>query len=304
MTIHIEKKPYQGWENALHITTDVLELWIPLDVGIRILHGGLRGRENLFGQIENQLGKTGSDAWLVYGGHRLWHAPEEEPRTYTRDNFAIDYEVTPQGVRLVQATDAAGISRCVELVLDPTRAKVQVKHTLRNEGAWDVTLAPWALTVMRQSGIAIVPLGLNTGHSAETLTPKSTLALWGYTRLNDPRMTLGGKYILLQQDPANTRPNKIGLYNTQEWSAYWWGGMLFAKRARVIAPVASYPDNGSTFEIYVDHNVLELETLAPLTALAPKQSATHVEEWLILDNIARPKDDDGVDATILPLLDF
>ena len=29
-----------------------------------------------------EKGKTGGSEWHIYGGHRLWHAPEVMPRTY------------------------------------------------------------------------------------------------------------------------------------------------------------------------------------------------------------------------------
>ena len=38
----------------------------------------------MFKEFPDQLGLTKSDKWLLFGGHRLWHAPEAA-RTYYPD---------------------------------------------------------------------------------------------------------------------------------------------------------------------------------------------------------------------------
>ncbi|GAJ16373.1 unnamed protein product, partial [marine sediment metagenome] len=53
---------------------------VTTDVGPRIVRFGFVGDQNLFREFKQQQGKTGGDKWLIYGGHRFWHAPEEKLR--------------------------------------------------------------------------------------------------------------------------------------------------------------------------------------------------------------------------------
>jgi hypothetical protein len=58
------------------------------------------------------------------------------------------------------------------------------------------------------------------GHSTSTapraspgfLLPTSSLTIWPYTNLSDPRWVLGEKFILLRQDPETSLPQKIGIF--------------------------------------------------------------------------------------------
>ena len=75
-----------GWPHCLRLSNAEVELIIATDIGIRILHFGFIGGKNIFYLSPEDLGKTGGDHWRIYGGHRLWHAPEAIPRTYSPDN--------------------------------------------------------------------------------------------------------------------------------------------------------------------------------------------------------------------------
>ena len=78
-------------------------------------------------------------------------------------------------------------------------------------------------------------------------------------------------------------------------------GQLFLKRF-AWQPNAEYPDFNVNFEAYTDRDILELETLAPLTELQPGQSVIHSEEWLLFRSIPSPSSEEDVDRHILPLL--
>ena len=101
-------------------------------------------------------------AFALFGGHRLWHAPEAFPR-YLPDNDPPEITELADGVRLTQAVEAmTGIRKGIELRLAADRPTVAVTHRLENAGAWPVELACWALTQMRLGGLAAFP---QTGHT-------------------------------------------------------------------------------------------------------------------------------------------
>ena len=63
----------------MRLTGGAWELVIVLDVGPRIMHFGFKGGANVFGELDEQLGKSGEASWMLRGGHRLWVAPEHKP---------------------------------------------------------------------------------------------------------------------------------------------------------------------------------------------------------------------------------
>jgi hypothetical protein len=46
--------------------------------------------------------------------------------------------------------------------------------------------------------------------------------------------------------------------------------------------------------------MLELESLAPLTELAPSASVSHTEDWYLFDNVNFEDTDESIDANVLP----
>ena len=64
----------------------------------------------------------------------------------------------------------------------------------------------------------------------------------------------------------------------QGWAAYLRGDVLYVKRF-LHDPKATYPDGGSTVEIYSSAELLEVENLSPLVALKPGEEIVYPEEW-------------------------
>jgi hypothetical protein len=298
----MEKISYKGWSNCFRLSNNQVDLIITGDVGPRIIRFGFVGEDNEFKEFSDMLGKTGGDEWRVYGGHRLWHAPEVMGRTYFPDNTPVKVEERAGSVRILQPTEpTTGIQKEMEMRLAPDKAHVQVTHRLRNTTPWAVELAPWALSVMAQGGKAIIPLP-RVGRHEDNLLPTSSLALLAYTDMADPRWTWGTKYIILRQDPAATKPVKVGVMNTQGWVAYARNNHLFVKKFAYIAG-APYPDLGSSVETFTNSEMLEVETLGPLVALQPGTSVEHVEDWFLFRDVPVPNNDADVDKALMPKIE-
>lgn len=295
----LTKTPYKGWPNCYRLYNDQIELIVTTDVGPRVIRFGFIGGDNLFAEFENDLGQTGGDTWRLYGGHRLWHAPEQNPRSYFPDNGPVALEEHPGFVRLVQPVEATtGIQKEIDIALAPATAQVTLTHRLRNTNLWTVELAPWALTVMGINGVAVIPLPPRGSHETNLL-PTNSLTLWAYTDMTDPRWTWGRSAILLRQDPQAKTPQKIGVLAPDGWIAFARGGDLFVKRFHYL-PGASYPDFGCTVEIFTRSDMLEVETLGPLVQLAPAASVEHVEQWHLFRDVAAPQNDADVTSRVLP----
>jgi hypothetical protein len=240
------------------------------------------GKNNLFVDLGKSSLATPYGDFYFRGGHRLWHAPEDFPRTYIPDTSGATLESTPKGVRITQPTEAeTGIRKSIEITLDPSAAKVTVRHGLRYEGTAPIELAPWALSMMRLGGIAIVPQP--AGDESAKL-PNRNLVLWPYSSVKDPRLEINDDFVLVQAN-AKTPALKLGSWTSQNWIAYWLDEILFVKRFETSGFPGEYPDFGCNVEIYCNDQFIELETLGPLHALQPGESVSHVETWEIYDSL-------------------
>jgi len=296
MTVQMQKVPYGGWPRCIRLANQNIELIATTDIGPRIIRLGFVGGPNLFKEFAD-VGKTGGDVWRNYGGHRLWHAPEVKPRSYAPDNGPIEHQWDGSILKLIQPTEAAtGIQKEIEVTLDAQRDTVAVRHRLTNKNPWPVELAPWALTVMQGPGRAILP----QEPSSNELLPVRSVGLWGYTNMADPRWKWGAKFIQLVCDPAATAPQKFGLGNRQGWAAYYRDGQVFLKRF-AFDPAAAYPDFGCNVECYTRGDMLEVESLGPLTKLAPDASVEHLERWHLC-KAQFGESDHEIEAELAPLL--
>jgi hypothetical protein len=282
--VKIQKIPYGGWKNCVQITNDLVDLIVTSDIGPRIIRYGFSGQANEFCEIESARGLTAGDQWRIYGGHRLWHSPEDEKRTYEPDNRPVQWEEFENGIITKQNIEPhTGIQKELEISLNPDNTSVKILHRLTNKGLWPVELSVWSISAMATGGKEIIPLTQrNTG-----LSPNRLMALWPYTELNDPRMHFGKKYIVLQQDPVIKQPVKIGISNENGWGAYFNSNHLFVKYYTHHI-TARYPDFGVSYETYANDFMLEMETLSPLIMIGPNSHAEHIEKWELFDNVPMP----------------
>jgi hypothetical protein len=295
----MEKIAYRGWANCYRLSNGVIELVVTADVGPRIIRCGFAGGENLFCEFAEMMGRTGGDEWRIYGGHRLWHAPEAVPRSYAPDNEPVKVKEQKKFVRVTQPVEkSTGIRKEIDIALSPGKPHAKLTHRLTNTGPWPVELAPWALSVMAAGGKVIIPLPPRGTHP-ECLLPANTLTLWPYTDMSDKRWTWGFKYVMLQQDVKAAKPQKAGVMVPDGWVACAVKGQLFVKTFEFV-PGAKYPDWGCCVETFTNQQMIEMETVGPLTTLAPGASVEHVEDWSLFKDVAVPKTDADADRDILP----
>ena len=285
--------PFHGWKNNARVSNGEAELVVTLDVGPRILSYSMRGRGSPLNVYADQAGTTGEAVWRNRGGHRLWAAPEDKVRTYVPDNAPVAWErLGDLRLRLTPPPETSnGIQKQIDIELAPAGAGVTLTHRITclasagaganakaSAGAQPVTLAPWALTVMKAGGVAIIPQP-PFGEHPRDLLPNRSWVLWPYSDLGDPRWSFSPEFVMLRQDtnPA-LKPTKIGMALETGVCAYLHEGVLFIKRFPFVAG-AAYPDKGCNFETFTNARMLELESLAPLVTLHPGQSVEHVEQW-------------------------
>ena len=301
--MNLETVQYEGWD-AVRLANGDAELVVTKAVGPRIIHYGLTGGPNAFQVIPETRGQTGGDAWVPYGGHRLWIAPEVMPRSYFPDTGVYGTPIM-DGDTLVLTSpveSTTGIQKTMRVTLAASGSAVTVEHTLTNHNVWAVSLSVWALSIVASGGKVVLPQEPFVPHGDELL-PARPLVLWKFTDMADPRWRWGTKYITLAAHENLDTPQKVGLYNAGGWGAHLTDTQAFVLAIKP-APggPGALPDMGCNFETFTKGAFQELETLGPLVTLQPGESATHTEQWF-LGTLSGPTDtDDALDAALLPIV--
>jgi hypothetical protein len=293
--ITIQEVSYGGWERCVQLGNGIADLIVTVDVGPRIIRYGFNGKENQLCEVKADMGLTGGNEWRIYGGHRLWHSPESRFRTYSPDNSPVFWEKLPHGIKTSQETEPmTGIQKEMEITLSPDSSRISILHRLINRGPWPLELAVWSITAMATGGMEVIP---NTAQDTGLL-PNRCVALWPYTRMNDPRITWGDRYIIVRQDKNMRQPAKLGTANERGWAAYFNYNHLFVKRYSHDMN-ARYPDHGASYETYTNDFMLEMETLSPLTLTGPGSHREHTEQWELFDGVASPSEnEEDIETTL------
>jgi len=272
------------------------------DVGPRIIRFGFVSGQNLFKEFPDQLGKSGEAEFQLRGGDRVWKAPEDPIATWEPDNVPVEIQVTASGlIARAPIGPVTKLQKEIEVSMAPSGSAVTVSHRITNRSLFPLEFAPWALTMMAQGGTVVSGFPPR-GHHPANLEATNPLVMWAYTNLADPRWKFTRKYLTLRQDPGNADAQKLGMFNSDTWAAYLLNGEAFIKRTAA-DPAKKYPDFGCSFETFTNDEFLEVETLGPLTRLAPGQTVELVERWGLFRKVnVGGLSDEELDRVVLPLV--
>ena len=272
---------YAGHE-ALRIQAGAIDLMVTTSVGPRILGLLTNDGRNAFAELPGMtLPCPGSPPVHLYGGHRHWAAPEDPRVTYRPDDDPVEVVETDDGVRLITGTDeVAGTSR--ETVIHVTGPeRLTVEHHVINRHDTPQRLAGWAITMLQPGGRAWLPM-LTEPFDPGGFQGQRNIVLWAYARQDDPRLVISDSAIEVRASAAAGLDKddrfKVGSALRRGWVAHWRDGILFVKRA-AHDESREYADLAASGQIFSHVDFTELETLGPLTDLAPGESTIHSERW-------------------------
>jgi hypothetical protein len=284
----MELVPYGGWNRCARIVAGNSEAIVTLEVGPRIIRYGLIDGPNELVEYSKDMGKTGGDEYRSYGGHRLWIAPEEDPKTMHPDNEPVEFR--EEGGWHVYTSPSEKWFLQKELRIRAEGEALRIEHRIYNHGAYAAELAPWALTVMAPGGVCMFPNPAHIAHSEKVL-PARPIALWHYTDMSDPRWTWGKRVTRLAQQ-SDKGPQKLGAFVEQGYAAYANHGNVFLKRFGGEVEY-QYPDFGCNFETFTRQDMLEVESLGPMENVPPNDYASHRETWYLCADIRPPVEDNA-----------
>ena len=288
---------YKNFGKCLEVSNGVVDILVTLDIGPRILRYGFCGKENMFFEdIDREQTYAEDDmqylygqdkVWYIYGGHRLWVAPEY-PETYYPDNDPIRYEKIENGAIFyndVQAITGLRLTIKVEFLGE---TELKLTHYVTNESGESQDYALWTLTALGKDGVEI----LKQNVSDTGMQPNRLMRFWTYSRISDPRVNYGSKFITLKQDRNNTDSFKLGLDLEDATALYVKNGVMFRKQYTHY-PETLYPDDGCSFETFTNNRFLEYESLGEFGPKPDGSISTHIETWKLYDNVtlADPKDE-------------
>ncbi len=266
--------------DCYRIGNETLSLWLSKDFGPRVLGLSFHGEENLLASLPDAKlpGPEGSE-YSLRGGHRLWYAPERPETTYIPDDQPPQVKEIEGGLEFIQEVDQlTGIQKSWRIKLVPGDGKVVIDHRLVNRGEASFSLAPWAVTMLRPGGVGLLPLQ-EEEDDEHGLWPNRQLVFWPYTDLESRYLQIINQGILVDAT-MEEGALKVGTPNPRGWIAYRQKHLLFVKETRYHKG-EHYLDRGASHQIYCSPQVIELETMGPLTNLAPAEAVDHQETWSI-----------------------
>ncbi len=286
MNVQFRVEEYRKFGRCLVMENGVVEAYVTLDFGPRVIRFGFVGGQNLFfNDMDDVCTQSGpqfdemfgpGEKWYIRGGHRIWTSPESMPASYYPDNAPVPYETTARGAVFTPAPQRVNEVAHTLAIEFTGEAALRVTNRVRNVAAQPQEYAAWALTVLAPGGVEIVPQPQeDTG-----LLANRVLAVWPYAAMDDDRVYWGRDFITLRQTADAAGPFKFGINNTRAWSAYLLGKDLFVKRMQFI-PGAQYPDGGMSFETYRNEHFIEMESLSPIRPVLPQESVETVETWTL-----------------------
>ena len=274
--MHCIVKETSQWGRVLWMTHGETEVAVALDFGIRVVHLSASGCENLFyvQPADCSDGFTAGD-WRLYGGHRLWLAPESWD-SYYPDNSPISYTVRDDSVLFEQEHDRQlNVYKSLSIAFQED-GSLRVTQRIRNASQEVLEGAAWGVNTLDAGGTAEIMFACS---QIGGFQPQRTISLWSDTNLGDPRLKFTKDRLFATHMPAKDYL-KIGLYSNPGKAFFRNKGQCF-ELSFGADPDANYPDQGCNFELFMSEQFMELESLGIKTEILPGESAVHTEYWRV-----------------------
>ena len=265
----------EKWGRVLWLTDGKTEIGVALDFGIRVVHLSCSGCANLFYEQpqDRSDGFVEKNGWCLYGGHRLWLAPESYD-SYHPDNDPVVYTVEEDKILFEQSIDPLLHIRKRLQISFNNDGSVCVLQQIENALDVPINGAAWGVNTLDAGGTAVISFGCqNTGG----FNPQRVVSLWSDTNLSDSRLEFKKDRLLARHLPIKDYL-KVGLYSNPGRAVLINKGQQFELTFEA-EKFELYPDNGCNFELYMCEQFMELESLGKMTTILPGQCAVHTEVW-------------------------
>ena len=275
---------FYGYNDCIRLENDSTQVTLCPAAGGRVLQYSWQGKEALYLPPGNEgwtyePGKAGGS--MAAG--RFDIGPEQtipaHPQLWMgRWQCAV---TGPRAARLTSVPDeATGVRLMREFTLAADSSQLQCRQTITNVSQQSHEYCHWSRTFALGSGICVIPL------TSPSRFPKGYVMYNGQApeinfRPEDAHIRIRENFLEILAAPKFP---KLGMDTTAGWFAYLMrNDLLFVKQ------FPAYPDRvynevaGLTMSIwYPDLPMCELEPIGPREKLAPGESASFTETWLLL----------------------
>jgi hypothetical protein len=94
------------------------------------------GEQNLFLEIDEEMGKVGGSDYRLYEGSRLWHSPEANPRSYYPDNVPVKYKWNDKTLTLIQPVETSTrMQKEIRLTPSISVSKIEGVYRIHNKNS-------------------------------------------------------------------------------------------------------------------------------------------------------------------------
>ncbi|QAT49800.1 hypothetical protein EQM14_08420 [Caproiciproducens sp. NJN-50] len=283
--MELTEQEYENFGRCVRITNGVIDCIVSIEIGPRILRFGFVGEKNiLYTDLKRKYQRPADEAsaasdkntiYYLYGGHRL--QIRQSPQVDFPDNSSVVYGTPAEGVTFTAPKlKKKEVQLSYEIIMGKDASDIMIVHAAKNCSKETMLLGLSPATLLEGGGVAVIPQNQQT----QSGPPSKTLNLWPDTDINDRRIFYGNRFLTVRHEPGNEKPLRIGTNNFSGWTAYAGSGFTLVKRF-VANPQAAYPDSGSSGEICLTPDFVELSTLSPLYEVNPGETIKHVENLLL-----------------------
>lgn len=274
---------YNKYGKCIKLSNGNVTCLITIDIGPRIIYYGkdynllFEDDQDFINKKREDLNQLKDNSWHIYGGHRLWKAPEDN-QTYYPDNKECSY-TEKDGYTIVKSEREIDtlIQKEIWVKLNPDNS-LDIKNVLYRN---DLTKkeAAWSITVLKPHGKIYIPLSKeDTGY-----LPNRSINFWPYTDILDDRLKIKNEHILIdvkKEDIAKTNPLKIGVFSTVK-KAYYIKDDCMIEFETKSKDIENMPDFNSNIEVYTINKMVEVEFLTKFSR--PKKKIVLEEKWTLYD---------------------
>ena len=289
--IKVESTVFCG-KGGYRIFSEEKEVIVVTEIGPRIVSYQSTAGGNLL-KCNGDDYIEGGEEYKFYGGHRLWHSPEDLVRSYIKDNDSCEVEVLKDGISVTSFEEETRLTKNMTVQMNK-EGRVRIVHKIINNNLFDVELAPWAITMFKGGGVGIVAMD----HFDSGLLPNRAIAFWPYSKGDDKRFVMKNRYLILDQKNTSENSFKVGTMSRRGFLGYLRNGTLFTIEYDV--EEGDYTDFGSNVECFMNGDILELEVLGKINKISPGECAEVSEVWDIFYKVdLKSFEDDDVDEIFL-----
>lgn len=285
--VTVQKVRYREWADSMVIGNGKVEAVIVPSIG-RVMQFRFVGEEEgpfwenaeLYGKAPDPKSQT----WGNFGGDKTWPAPQSDwpkitPRSWPPpqafDSMPVTAEVKQNlltsMVELTSSVDPHYGIRTRRLIqLDSSRPQMLITTTYEKVEGEPVTVGVWIITQLKDP------------QAVHLFLPKNTIFSEGYTK-QSKQLPAGlkqqGRLLSLTRDSKVS--TKIG---TDASSLLWIGEKHTLRIDSPRMPNATYPDQGSSAEVYTNPDPLkyvELEMLGPLKTMKVGDRIEHTNTYTL-----------------------